>query len=190
MNGSSRAGSVICRVPSARPEAEQADALKLARASVGDLMTRNVLCVRPDLSLDAVTELFVQSGLKAAPVVDEQNVLLGMVTESDVLIDVHAQCRVREPESYRELEVQGERLHETAAVRTVAEVMMPVVLTLREGAPMTQAAALMAFEGVFHLVVLSREGKVVGILSAADILYRLARSDGYVLPRPHRLVAT
>jgi CBS domain-containing protein len=178
--------SVICRVDVPGQREGRAGHIELPRLCVADLMSRNVLGVRPDLSLDAVTELFVESGLKAVPVLDGEGTLVGIVSESDVLIDVHAQAGSAELALPPVLDVDGERLHETPPVRTVGDVMMPVALTLQESAPVTQAAALMAFERAYHVVVLSTSGQVVGILSAADILHRLARADGYVLPPPRR----
>jgi CBS domain-containing protein len=180
------ATSVICRVEAPGKREGRPGHIELPRLCVADVMSRNVLCVRPELSLDAVTELFVESGLKAVPVLDEAGNLAGIVSESDVLIDVHAQAGSRELPLPPVLEVEGERLHETAPVRTVGDVMMPVVLTVQESAPVTQAAAIMAFERLYHVVVLAASGQVVGILSAADILHRLARADGYVLPPPSR----
>jgi CBS domain-containing protein len=174
--------SIICRVAPEPSEQRDPAAFSLPKLSVADLMARNVLCVQPDLAIDAVTELFVESGFKALPVVDEEGHLLGVVSESDVLVDVYAQASP----GYAAVEVLGEHLRMVQPGRSVADVMMPVALTLRENAPWTQAAALMAFECIYHVVILSQDGRVIGMLSAADILYRLARSDGYVLPPPVR----
>lgn len=140
--------------------------LSLPRLSVGSLMTRNVVCVRPDLTLDAATQLFVESGLKAAPVVDNEGSLLGFVTESDVVLEVQA------------------RTGSAEAARTVGDVMMPYRLALPETATVTRAAALMAFEGQPRIAVVSRAGCVIGVLSASDIMYWIARADGHILPRP------
>jgi CBS domain-containing protein len=177
--------SVICHVGTPGARDGRSGSIELPRLCVADLMSRNVLCVRPDLSLDAVMELFVESGLKAAPVLDDGGQLVGTVSESDVLIDVHAQAGTCESVPPRP-DLPADLVHELPAVRTVADVMMPVALTLPESAPITQAAALMAFEGIYHVVILASSGQVVGILSAADLLHRLARADGYVLPSPRR----
>ena len=163
--------------------------LELPRLTVGDVMTRNVLCVRPELSLDAVTELFIESGLKAVPVVDENGNLLGILSESEVLLDVFAQTPATPANDPDPAVASGASKVKTrvSAARTVADVMMPFALTLTENAPISQAAAVMAFEGTYRITVLSAEGEVVGILSAADVLYWLAKADGYALPPPKHL---
>lgn len=61
-----------------------------------------------------------------------------------------------------------------------------MVFTLPESASLSKAAALMAFEGVHRLPILSNDGKVVGILSALDVLRWLAKQQGYVVPKRAR----
>ena len=145
---------------------EQAPALALPRATVSVIMTRNVICVRPDLTLDAALAMFVESGLKSAPVVDDGGRLIGFVGEAEILLDVHARSG------------DGER------PRIVGEAMLPYALTVPESTSITRAAAIMAFEGQQRLAIVSASGAVIGVLSASDILYWLARADGHLLPRP------
>jgi hypothetical protein len=57
-----------------------------------------------------------------------------------------------------------------------------------ESTSLTRAAAVMAFEGVSCLIVLSPAATVVGVLTAADLLGWLAMADGY-LPRARSSVA-
>jgi hypothetical protein len=57
---------------------------------------------------------------------------------------------------------------------TVADIMMPIVFALPENATVTKAAALMAYEGVHRVPVVSSGGQVVGVLSSLDILGWLA----------------
>jgi CBS domain-containing protein len=135
-------------------------------------MTRNVVCVRPQLSVDDATLLFLETGLKTAPVVDEQGLVVGMVAESDVQLAVQAHTPSK-----------GAR---GAEPLTVEDVMMPVPFAIQEHVPATQAAGLLVYEAVQRVPVVSTEGRVVGILSAHDLLYWLARADGYVLPPPRR----
>jgi len=170
-------GITCLDLPSGAASNDRVHPLLLSRLTIADIMTRNVLCVRPDLSIDAVTQLFVESGLKAVPVVDDQGVLLGIVSESEVLLDVYAQ----------ESGKGKSALDEATRPRSVSDVMIPFAFTLPETAPVTRAAAVMAFEGTYRVTVVSAEGEVVGILSAADILYWLAKADGYALPPPKHL---
>ncbi len=60
--------------------------------------------------------------------------------------------------------------------------MMYISFTLCEDTSLSHAAALMAYEGVQRIPVVSFEGKVVGMVSAMDVVRWLAQHDGYVVP--------
>ncbi len=173
-----RVVEVHCPGPFADGGESAARPLQLPRLPVSDLMTRNVLCVRPTLSLDALIELFVQTGLKAVPVVDPQGVLVGIASESDALLDVHATGAVKE-----EGHVEGmpRARGSPRRPRDAQSVMSPRPLTLQESTAVTRAAAVMVFEQTSRAVVVSTHGEIVGMLSASDILLFLARADGYML---------
>lgn len=173
--------AVVCAVPkgeaSDRPGAERA--LRLPRLSVSDLMTRNVVCVRMHLSLDAVAQLFLETGLHSVPVVDEHGRVLGTVSNEDVQLDIHAQHAPGDDPARpgstppRSMEPHG---------RSVADVMLPLPFTIQEDASVMQAAALLVVEALDRVAVVSGGGEVVGIIAASDILHWLAREDGFVLP--------
>lgn len=128
---------------------------KLARLHACDLMARNVVCVRSQLSLDALCMLFIETGAKAAPVVDERGCVLGMVADTDLQLEIHTRA--------------------ADGSRTVADVMVPLRFTVQEHTRVAEAAGLMVRESLERLPVVSAQGKVVGVLSTRDILYWVAR---------------
>jgi CBS domain-containing protein len=152
---------VHCHADAALPDVAP---LRLPRVAVSSLMTRDVVAVRPELSLDALTRLFLETGLAAVPVIDERERLLGFVGHEEVALAVQLQ----------------------AGPLTVMDVLMPFALAIPETASVTQAAAVLAFEGQQRLAVIALDGAVVGVLSASDVLYWLARSDGHMLPGRER----
>jgi CBS domain-containing protein len=126
------------------------------RTPVTEIMTSDVLCVREDLPLSQLARLLLDRGVTGAPVVNERGEPIGVVSQHDVLgVDRPA---------------------------TVGEVMTRLTFVLPESASISQAAALMSFEGVHRLPIVSDDGKVVGIVSPLDILRWLARLDGYLMP--------
>lgn len=152
--------------------------------SVGEAMTRQVLCVRPDLSLDSLLSVFVEESLKAVPVLDGEGALVGMVREADLLHDVQSGASIASDRGTARMEPG---MHEDPDVRTVADVMSPLAFEVGEAMPITQAAALMAYEGVYHLVVRGLDGRVVGLLAGSDVLFWAAREDGYALGPPRHV---
>ena len=150
-------GAVRCAPPMSEPEPAQS--FTLPRLAVADVMTRDVICVRSTLSLDAAALLFLEHAVKTLPVVDRDHQLVGMLYDVDV-----------------QLAAQAGR----STDRTVAGAMLPAALMIPESTPVTRAAALMAFEGISCLAVVAPGGEIVGVLSASDLLFWLARADGYL----------
>jgi CBS domain-containing protein len=123
-------------------------------------MTRGAICVSADQSVDSVVSLFLERGISGAPVVDIKGRAIGVVSKTDVIRGRHQKC--------------------------VGEVMTPVAFTMKENAPISQAAALMAFEGIHRLPIVSDSGEVIGIVSSIDVLQWIAERDGYLV-RPREV---
>jgi CBS domain-containing protein len=121
---------------------------------VTDIMTRDVVSASPETPLRAVLELVVKSYLGCVPIVDEDNVPIGMITKRDLV----------EPNS--------------AGSHVAGDAMMPLAFTLDERATVAQAAALMATEGLHHVPIVTTKGRLVGLVSSLDIVRWLARNDG------------
>ena len=53
--------------------------------------------------------------------------------------------------------------------RSVGDVMIKEVVTIRQGSSVEEAAMIMMTEGITHLPVTDEEGKLVGIVTAWDV---------------------
>jgi CBS-domain-containing membrane protein len=107
-------------------------------------------------------DLMVRRRIGCIPVVDERGRPIGMVTKFDV---VEQQLASRAPR---------------AATATVADVMMPLAITLDERATVAHAAAMMSIEDVHHVPIVAAGGALIGVLSTMDIVRWLAANDGIV----------
>ncbi|HTJ42474.1 MAG TPA: CBS domain-containing protein [Kofleriaceae bacterium] len=123
--------------------------------TVSSVMSRDVLCVAPDMSLAALAELMIGKHVRSAPVCDERGRVIGVVSMSDLA---------------------------RGGGTTVGDVMMPFAFTLAASASLARAAALMAYEGIGRVVVVEPDGTVAGVVSAVDVMRWLARAEGYVVP--------
>ncbi len=117
--------------------------------------------------LAAALTLVFERQVEALLVVDGDGRAVGIVTKDDLL-----RCQ-NEP---RDAAQQTPR---------VAQVMSHLLFELHCDADISRAAALMAHEGVQHVVVTSTEGHAVGIVSALDVMGWLARTCGYVVTGKH-----
>jgi CBS domain-containing protein len=129
------------------------------------IMARDVVCVTADLPIDALTRLLDDTGFGGVPVVDNDDVLVGMVSQSDLL---------------------------TAAIaprHTVADIMMPMAFSMNEQVPVGTLAAMMAYEGVHRIPIVDDDGKVVGLVSALDVVRWVAHVSGRAVPMVPAAVA-
>jgi CBS domain-containing protein len=158
------------------------------RTPVSEVMTAEILCVRADVSVDALVPLLLEHGISAVTVVDASGAPLGVVSKTDLLRERYENSDLLELRRARLRDEDGptsrlgDGYRESNVGRTlVKDLMFGMTLALPESATTSQAGALMAYEGIHRLPVVNLEGKVVGVVSALDILRWLARQDGYVV---------
>jgi CBS domain-containing protein len=150
----------------------------MANITASQVMTRDVLTVGADWSVEQLGGFLTHHSITGAPVVSERGALVGVVSLTDLArgaarIDPAASS----PHAYyaRALEMvvgQGElsnfRIqHEPAT--TVREVMSPVVFGVDERTPIQEVANMM-ITGRIHRVLVTRDDKMVGIISSLDLL--------------------
>lgn len=67
------------------PDSDPEDSERRMLGSVSDVMTPAVRCARPDHSIAELVPLFAGDGLHHVPVVDDNNIVVGMLTQTDLL---------------------------------------------------------------------------------------------------------
>lgn len=146
---------------------------------IEDVMTRDVVTVKPDATLkDAAREL-VARRISGLPVVDDEGRVVGVLSEGDLLFK---QRGARERNG-RLLGWFVDRRHESEDAKldahVVEEAMTSPALTIDAGWSLTAAAERMLANGVNRLPVIRGE-RLVGIVTRADIVRAFARSDADV----------
>lgn len=134
----------------------------LEHTRVDELMTQDVYCVGEEMLAEELAELFATRKVSGVPVLDETERLVGVVSRSDLL-------RTSDEEE------DTPRLHPERAGATASELMNASPVVVREGTTVPQAAAVMAAARVHRVLVVSAEGRVVGVLSAMDVVRWVAR---------------
>jgi CBS domain-containing protein len=122
------------------------------------IMARDVVCVSADLPVDALARLLDDTGFGGVPVVDDDDVLVGMVSQSDLLAAA-----------------PGPR-------HTVADIMMPMAFSMNEQVPVGTLAAMMAYEGIHRIPIVDDAGRVVGLVSTLDVVRWVAHVSGRAVP--------
>ena len=150
-----------------------------------DIMTAPATVVRPETNMAEIASLLASKHYSAVPVCKPDNTLAGIVSESDILRPFRESARARR-DWWLGVIAEGETLPQDFLdylrqdTRTAADVMVRHVITAEEQTTLPQLAELMVNHGIKRLPVL-RDGKVVGIVSRADLVTAIARSPAMLV---------
>jgi CBS domain-containing protein len=139
-----------------------------------DVLSKNVVTVSVDDTLQAALEIMTENRLTALPVVDGQDRCVGILSASDIVEvmrnineDMHDLGRTDEA-SYAWLRDNLED-HDFAR-HTVNEFMTDPVSTVTTALKLSEAAREMLQNRVHRLPVVDKKGMLVGIISTMDVL--------------------
>lgn len=122
---------------------------------VSDIMTREVLRVRPETPLKEAAVEMILRGVHGAPVEDASGQVIGVLSTSNL---VRGATTLPEPES-------------------VSDAMTPVLFAVIDDDPALYAAKRMVETGSHRVLVLDAAGKLVGVVSPMDLLRALVRGQ-------------
>ena len=115
-----------------------------------DIMTRKVATINPGASVQEAAQLLDQKRISGAPVVDPDGKIIGIITEADIIskVDREGLC--------------------------VIDIMSHDVIAVDEETPVNEIAALLTERKIKRVPVVEK-GKLVGIVSRADIVHAVAQ---------------
>jgi CBS domain-containing protein len=114
-----------------------------------DIMTRKVLCITPDTPVADAIRLLVKNKITGVPVVEDDNTLLGILSEQDVLRLFHT--------------------YEDEKDRTVNDFMTHPAVHFELDEPLLDICFCLRDNSIRRVPVTSN-GKVIGVISRSDIL--------------------
>jgi len=143
--------------------------------TVADVMTTQVHVADPSAPFKVLVRLIEENRVSAIPIVDQNGVPVGIVSESDLL---HKQRR-HELEAEANLFELRKHRHERAhaAGLVASELMTSPPITVPTDTPLAEAARLMQARNVRRLVVVDARGRIAGIVSRSDLLQVFMRTD-------------
>ncbi len=122
-----------------------------------DIMTHDVRTIHPDASAQEVARLLSQERISGVPVVDVKGKVIGIVTEADIISKINREGLC------------------------VADIMSHEVIAVGEETAVSEIATLFTEHKIKRVPVL-HDGKLVGIVSRADIVNAVAQ--GHLIIRP------
>jgi CBS domain-containing protein len=148
-----------------------------------DVMTRNIVSVTPDATVEDAVKLMLAHGISGLCVVDQAGQIAGIVTEGDLLrrdelgTERHRPWWLRLFASPARLATDFTRAHG----RHVRDVMTEDVVWVPHNAVLEEVVAMMEKHRIRRLPV-TRDGRVVGVVSRADLLRALVGRVRHAAP--------
>lgn len=152
--------------------------------TAADVMKRDVLTVRGDLTVDELAAFLTDHEISGAPVVDRNGKPVGVVSVTDIADSVGRMETATDQgkrqagrgwedrlaqEDLRCIRIEGEG-------RRVADIMTPTIYTVPEDTPVCEIAKTM-IAGRIHRLFVTRRKRMVGIVTSLDLLGLLCKES-------------
>jgi CBS domain-containing protein len=147
--------------------------IAMKETKVKDLMTASVVAVRQNADFKEMVTVMRSHRISAFPVIDANGMVVGVVSEADLLLK---EATPALPQGAIRLAWRLRQRSKADGV-TAAEVMTSPAVTIRQDAPVGEAARLMQSRRVKRLPVVDGDGRLRGIVSRADLLGVYERPD-------------
>jgi len=143
-----------------------------------DIMTRDVLTVRPDWPIEQLSDFLVRHAISGAPVCSEDDELVGVVsltdlarastlTDEDLEPDAH-EYYLRTLDAY-DGDADPPSIEPSGPQLRVSEIMTPIVIDVDRDASVQRVAEIM-IENRVHRLFVTRGGKIEGVITSLDML--------------------
>lgn len=126
---------------------------------VRDIMTRDVVSLAADTSIDRAVWSFSANAISGAPVRDLEGNIIGVLSKSDLVDPIHH--------------------HRVTGETPVSEAMTPAAWAIHPDAPVIDAVRLMVRKSVHRVLVVHRAGEIDGIVTSMDVM-RAFLDDGHL----------
>jgi CBS domain-containing protein len=136
---------------------------------VSDIMTRTPRTVSPDTKLQEVASIMSLYRIPALPVVDENGVLVGNISEMDLLKNLlPTMDDIMSGNAIMEMAHMIPNYSDSMK-RKVSELMTPEPVSVSPDMHVIKATARMTSHRFRRIPVADKEGKLVGVMSLGDV---------------------
>ena len=142
-----------------------------------DIMTRDVITVKPDTTIEELARILIRYQITGVPVVDDNGNLKGIVTENDLISKnsrLHIPTILRLFDAFiplgkSRLEMEIKKM----AAYTVDDICTREVITIESETSVEDIATIMT-EKKIHLLPVLKEGRLIGIIGKKDLIRSIA----------------
>jgi predicted transcriptional regulator len=126
--------------------------ISIPKVQVKNIVSRKLIALKPSMALKEASQILYKEGIRGAPVLDENEKTLGILTTADII----------------------KAFFEGNYEAKVSDYMKTNVISIGDEDDIMTAIRKMLIYNVGRLLVLSRNQKVVGIVTRTDILKTIA----------------
>ncbi|MGW4595384.1 CBS domain-containing protein [Streptomyces sp. NPDC004457] len=173
--------------PSAPLTARSAAAPEPGPPLVRDVMDVPAASLREDMPYRDIARALAREHAGALPVVDAEDHVVGIVSESDLLAKVAFEASGHRPGRVGRL--RERRVHGKVRGDLAADLMTSPAITVLPGATVAEAAWLAALSRLKRMPVTDRDGRLVGVVRREALLQSLIRDDAGIRTEVEATVA-
>ncbi len=150
---------------------------------IEEIMSREIVNLRPEDSIPEAARLMGKSGVSSLPVVDASGQLVGILTNKDLIARLRTHRRSWWQTVFGDGALSAREYQKTAGT-TVGDVMSPAPASVSLDLSLGAAADLLSQDGAEELLVVS-DGRLVGSVSCTGLLQVLEEVTSRAgAPRP------
>eukprot|EP00775_Hariotina_reticulata_P005070 gene5070-5311_t len=145
--------------------------------TVADAMTSgNIFTCKPDDTVDAALEMLVEHRITGLPVVNDQGLIVGVVSDYDLLALDQLGLVKNDKELFPQADQtwqafkEVKRLLAKSSGKKVRDVMTATPITVRPDTNLDDAATLLLAKKIHRLPVVDAQGNLIGILSRGNLV--------------------
>jgi molybdopterin-containing oxidoreductase family membrane subunit len=160
----------ILRHPGAPPLAKE----EYEGPHAEDIMSKRVLTVIPETTVEEISRLLVSHRISGVPVIDKENRIIGVVSESDIIFkEIHHEPHLLERLGDIILPDSAEKTK--SAGGTAADIMTSPAIVALEETPLKDLIQIITEKKIKRIIIADKEGHPVGIVSRIDIVKALEK---------------
>ncbi len=138
-------------------------------------MTEKVISVKPDTLISELAKIFLDNNISGVPVIDENNRVLGIVTESDLIfhskrLKVPAVLTILDSFIFLDSPEKMEQELRKIAAASVTDIYTSPAVSITPDTPLDEIASLMTDKKIHTLPVLNDNGEMIGVVGKKDII--------------------
>ncbi|MBI5038547.1 MAG: CBS domain-containing protein [Nitrospirae bacterium] len=146
-----------------------------------DIMTKEVVTVKPEMTIEELARLFTKHDISGAPVVDEAGGLIGIVTENDLIkmeqrLHIPTIITIFDAVIYLGSSKKFEEDLKRMAATKVSDIYKREVVTITENTTIEEVATIMCEKDIHHLPVV-KKGKLMGIVGKKDVVRAISLGE-------------